>query len=240
MQNFLSSSSARNLKRARRRAAWVVGLVSISCAGFAREAPKIQPVSQITAHGPTLSSASARVRDIAWANGDRDFLMIDKAFGLILLFKNGEPIFIRPALTGANPADRFPSDALTKSDAETKDLRYKVTPAGRFTVTHGYDEIFGETLNINEIQGLDWDLAIHRVARGNHAQYREIRLRPDISADRHISDGCINVAVDTMAALLTFLPNAQKVPIYILPSRDESIPDFFPARRQATPSPHRS
>ena len=52
------------------------------------------------AGGLTLSPTEQRVSLIAYRYGDRSYLMVDKSHGKIILFENGTPILIRPALTG--------------------------------------------------------------------------------------------------------------------------------------------
>jgi len=72
-------------------------------------------------------------------NGDRDFLMVDKALGKIILFENGNATFSAAALTGESTADRLPPGALTEKFAQLSALATKVTPAGRFTVRRSRD-----------------------------------------------------------------------------------------------------
>src|SRR5689334_23307279 len=79
----------------------------------------------------TLSPEAVHVSQIALRNGDRNYLMLDKAHGKIFVFENGAPTFSGAALTGENPADVLSSDAIGKTFAEQKGLKYKVTPAGR-------------------------------------------------------------------------------------------------------------
>src|ERR1700678_3182583 len=53
----------------------------------------------------SLSSAALQVREIAARYGDRDYLMLDKADGAIIVFEHGTPTFRGAALTGENPVD---------------------------------------------------------------------------------------------------------------------------------------
>jgi hypothetical protein len=182
-----------------------------------------------------LSPVERRVSLIAWHNGDRDFLMVDKNRGKIILFENGRPIFSRPALTGESMADRIPADAWTTPWARQIDVKFKVTPAGRFTITRNHDNALGELFDINEMQGRDWTLAIHRVWLGKASERRDARLRSDMDEDKHITNGCVDVDPSTMAFLTRVLPN-RGMPLYILPSNENLISDVFEAgTRRAGP-----
>jgi hypothetical protein len=176
---------------------------------------------------PQLSYAAWRVSQIAARHGDRNFLLIDKAHGQIFLFQNGVPVFSGDALTGASLADRLPSDAMSKSFAQEQDVRYRVTPAGRFTVSPGYDHMLGPTLDINEIRGRDWTIAIHTVVLGARAGYRDARLRSPNDRDKHITEGCINVDADTMRQLARLVPRWGGMPLYILPNDERLITQMF-------------
>ena len=176
---------------------------------------------------PRLSYAAWRVSQIAARHGDRNFLMIDKAHGQIFLFENGVPVFSGAALTGLSLADRLPPDAMSKSFAQEQDARYRVTPAGRFTVSPGYDHALGPTLDINEVKGRDWTIAIHTVVLGARAGYRDARLRSPLDQDKHITEGCINVDADTMRQLARLVPRWGGTPLYILPNDERLIAQLF-------------
>ncbi len=177
--------------------------------------------------GPALSQSARRVSEIAYRNGDRDFFVLDKVKGQIIVFENGKPTFGGAALTGESMADRLEPDAIGKTFAEQKALKYKVTPAGRYTVSTGYDPAYGETLDINEIQGVDWDIAIHRVWLGAPSERRDVRLRTPTGQDKHITYGCIDVDAPTMRRLLQRVPSDDEMPIYILPVDDRLIAQLF-------------
>jgi len=180
--------------------------------------------------GPGLSAEAQRVSQIAERNGDRDFLMLDKAHGKIIAFQQGRPTFSGAALTGENTSDYLAADAFTKSFAEQKGLKYKVTPAGRYTVSVGYDHNYGQTLDVNEVQGTDWDIAIHKVWLGAPAEHRDLRLRSSRDDDKHITYGCIDVDGATMQGLLDRVPGEDRTPIYILPQDATLVARFFPPR----------
>jgi hypothetical protein len=173
-----------------------------------------------------LSPVERRVSLIAWHNGDRDFLMVDKNRGKIILFADGRPIFSRPALTGASMADRIPADAWSTPWSRQIDVKFKVTPAGRFTITRNHDTALGELFDINELQGRDWTIAIHRVWLGKASERRDVRLRSDMDGDKHITNGCIDVDPSTMAQLSRVLPG-RGMPLYILPNNENLISDIF-------------
>jgi L,D-transpeptidase catalytic domain len=179
----------------------------------------------VTPQGPSalLSDAELRVSEVAARNGDRNYLMVDKSRGKLIQFANGVPVFVSPALTGASLADRIPADAYTKTFAEQYDTRFRVTPAGRFTVSHGFDRVVGATLDINEIKGRDWSIAIH--SAGSASRYA--RLRSSLDEDKHITEGCVNVDADTMRRLATLPARHGRIPLYILPMDEHLITQFF-------------
>jgi L,D-transpeptidase-like protein len=176
--------------------------------------------------GLTLSPTEQQVSLIANRNGDRDFLMVDKNRGKIILFGNGRPIYSRPALTGESMADRIPADAWSTPWSQQKSVKFKVTPAGRFTITRNHDSTLGELFDINELQGQDWTIAIHRVWLGKPAERRDARLRSETIDDKHITNGCIDVDPSTMAQLARILPG-RGMPLYILPNNESLIGDLF-------------
>jgi hypothetical protein len=178
--------------------------------------------------GPAMSAEAQRVSDIAIRNGDRDFLVLDKAHGQIIAFQNGRPTFSGAALTGENPSDYLAPDAFSLSFAQQKGLKYKITPAGRYTVSVGFDPHYGQTLDVNEVQGKDWDIAVHKVWLGAPAEHRDLRLRTASYDDKHITYGCIDVDGATMQGLLNRVPNEDKTPIYILPQNEALVTRFFP------------
>ena len=182
-----------------------------------------------------LSPVEQRVSLIAWQNGDRDYLMVDKNRGKIILFANGRPIFSRPALTGESLADRIPADAWSTPWSQQAGVKFKVTPAGRFTITRGHDRRLGELFDVNELQGRDWTIAIHRVWLGKPAERRDARLRSEMEQDKHITNGCIDVEPSTIAQLLRVLPS-RGMPLYILPNDEKLISDVFqPGLRRTVP-----
>ena len=164
-------------------------------------------------------------------NGDQTFVMVDKARGRIILFEHGHAVFGGAALTGESDADNLPKDALTKKFARMNALRYKVTPAGRFTLSRGYEKDYGRLLDINEIHGPDWGIAIHEVYLGIPSEHRDARLRSPEAEDKHITFGCINVAADTMRYLLRELPVKQTTPLYVLPRDTTTTIAWFTPRQ---------
>lgn len=207
------------------------------------DAPSARSAARVSSRprpAPTLSPEARRVSQIASRNGDRDFLMLDKIRGKIIIFKNGGPTFSGSALTGENPADRLPPDAIGKTFAEQKGLKYKVTPAGRYTVSSGYDHQLGEILDVNEIKGKDWDIAIHKVWLGAPAEHRDARLRSPKDRDKHITYGCIDVDESTMRQLLERLPNDDETPLYILPMDQSLVMKIFQPRDAARKTPPNS
>ena len=177
-----------------------------------------------------LSDQEQQVSEIAAGRGDRDYLMIDKSRGQIILFREGRPVLSGPALTGESPLDRLPPGVLAKKFTRHAPLNEKVTPAGRFTVSRGHDRELGPTFDINEIDGKDWGLAIHQVYLGTPSEHRGERLRSTTEADNHITFGCINVTPDMMRRLMSDLPNKRSTPLYILPRDTDRTAAFFGSR----------
>jgi hypothetical protein len=218
------------------RAFAIFNLLALGClAGCADTPDAVAPRATVQApeahrDGPELPAEVQRVSQIADQNGDRDFLILDKARGKIIAFQQGRPTFSGAALTGENPADYLSPDAFTKSFAEQKGLKYKVTPAGRYTMSIGFDHNYGQTLDLNEVQGSDWDISIHRVWLGAPAERRDLRLRSASFDDKHITYGCIDVDGPTMQGLLDRVPSTNRTPIYILPQDVSLIPKFFSPR----------
>ena len=215
-----------------------------ACAGPANDFPSATSSSLAQDAAPdaggVLTPEARRVSQIAWRSGDRDYLMLDKAHGRIIVFQNGRPTFSGAALTGENPSDFLAPDAFSKSFAEQKGLKYKVTPAGRYTVSTGFDKAYGETLDVNEVQGSDWDIAIHRVWLGAPWEHRDLRLRSPAFADKHITYGCIDVDAPTMRGLIERIPDEDSTPLYILPVDDRLIGRLFQqhdtARKSSSPT----
>ena len=201
-------------------------------------APRVADTNEPGA-GPALSSEARRVSQLAQGNGDRDYLMLDKARGKIFVFANNRPVFSGAALTGESPVDYLQPDATQKTFKESVGLKYKVTPAGRYTVSVGFDPAYGDTLDVNEVQGKDWDIAIHRVWLGAPAEHRDARLRSPGTQDKHITYGCIDVDGATMQGLLDRLPDEERTPLYILPQDESLIIKFFQPRsaQRKTTSP---
>src|ERR1019366_1679483 len=175
---------------------------------------------------PALSPAAVRVGMIASGNGDRVFLMVDKAHGRIILFENGRPVFNRAALTGESLADRIPPDGWNKSWSEQDGVKYKVTPAGRFTITRDRDQALGDLFDINELEGKDWVNAIHQGWLGRPSEPRDARLRSTLDQDKHITAGCVDVDPSTIAQLWRLLPS-RGMPLYILPTDESLIAQLF-------------
>ncbi len=169
----------------------------------------------MSAGAPLLSPQAFMVRDIASHRGDRTYLILDKARGVITLVFNGEPVYAGAALTGQYPVDVLPPGLTERSFTTPARLQEKVTPAGRFTLSRVIDHHYGTAFTVNEIRGVDWVIAIHRVALVP-SEHRPERLRSSIASDRQITNGCVNVGLDTIAVLERYL-TGQNIPIYILP-----------------------
>jgi hypothetical protein len=176
---------------------------------------------------PTLTFQEERAGDFAVQNGDSEFLMVDKALGRIILFQNGEPVYSGPALTGQSTADRLPPGMLAEKFAKLSDIDDKVTPAGRFTVSRGNDKLYGTLLDVNEIRGKDWGIAIHQVYLGDPTERRAERLRSPDDNDKHITYGCINVEPQTIRVLLRELPKDHPTALYILPEDEATTSAYF-------------
>jgi len=175
-----------------------------------------------------LSAQARQVSQFAARRGDQDFLMVDKARGRIILFRNGVPIFTDATLTGASTADRFPPGTLDLPFEHALTTIQKVTPAGRLTVVRQYDELYGPLFDINEVRGEDWGIAIHPLYLGLPKERRLDRLRTMTASDNHITFGCINIAPDAIQYLVRQLPEKAAIPLYILPLNERATGEFFP------------
>jgi hypothetical protein len=175
--------------------------------------------------GPQLSDQQRAVSAIAIQNGDRRFLMLDKSRGELLLFVDGQPVFQGAALVGESRADEIPPYLFNKSFSVPAKLAEKVTPAGLYTVRREADAHFGTIFTINEIRGSDWDITIHRVAivPGEH---RPERIRSPNAADRHITNGCVNVERETIGFLERNV-TGPRTSLYILPEDPGRISVLF-------------
>jgi hypothetical protein len=175
---------------------------------------------------PELSDQERTVSEIADGRGDKTYLMIDKLMGEVILFDNGQPIFSGPALTGVSLGDDVPPASLKAAFSQFSRPDYKVTPAGRFTLKRENDPEYGTVFTINEVQGKDWDIAVHRVYLGTPSEHRAERLRSPNAEDRHITYGCINVTKDAIPVLARHL-TGRRIPVYILPTDVTRTLAFF-------------
>jgi hypothetical protein len=179
--------------------------------------------------GPTsLSPAARKVSEVASRKGDRNYLLVDKVRGEIIIFQNGRPVYSGSALTGESRNDDIRPGSLTETFTIHSPIADKVTPAGRYTVSAQPDHYYGETLDINEIQGKDWDIAIHVIFLGFPQEHRDARLRSANGDDKHITYGCIDVSRPTMQRLIALLPDEDATPIYILPRDETRLAKYFP------------
>jgi L,D-transpeptidase catalytic domain len=177
---------------------------------------------------PVLSDQEVEVGQIANAQGDKTFLMVDKALGKIILFENGQPVFAGPALTGQSTADQMPKTELTEKFDTLNAPNTKITPAGRYTVERGYDkEVGGPLFDIHEIRGKDWGIAIHEVYLGIPSEHRDARIMSPREEDKHITFGCINVTPAAIRFLLHELPVKGPTPLYILPEDARQDTAYF-------------
>ena len=178
-----------------------------------REAvPTTSPVVDVT-----LSAQEQQALQIATQKGDPDFIMIDKALGKIIVFHEGKPVWTGAALTGLSPLDSYTAAILALPESHKFATAEKITPAGRFTVRRTQDDEEGTVLELDEVHGNGWYLALHRVWTGIPSERRMQRLQSPEPADKHITFGCINVSTDTMRYLTTHLPKKERTPLYILP-----------------------
>jgi hypothetical protein len=189
----------------------------------------IRPDSAPGTH-PALTPQESQVGRLATGYGDRDFLMVDKALGRIILFQGGSATFSGAALTGQSTLDRLPTGAMTEKFAQLTSLDTKVTPAGRYTVARNTDKNYGPLFDVNEIKGKDWGIAIHKVYLGTPSEHREARLRSPSEDVKHITFGCINVAPETIEVLLRELPASGPIPLYILPEDQAHTTEYFNPR----------
>jgi hypothetical protein len=177
---------------------------------------------------PVLTEQESAANQMATARGDRDFLMVDKALGKIILFQKGQPVFVGPALTGQSLSDQLVAGELGQKFDNLYAVNTKITPAGRFTVQRAYDkELGGDILDVSEIRGKDWGIAIHQVYLGTPSEHRDIRIKSPRTEDKHISFGCINVTQTAIRYLLRELPETGPFPLYILPEDASQTASYF-------------
>ncbi len=182
--------------------------------------------------GPqVLTDQESQVGRMAAASGDRTFLMVDKALGRIILFQNGTATFSAAALTGQSMGDTLPPNAQGESMDALSALDTKVTPAGRYTVVRNFVKEYGQVLDVKEIRGKDWGIAIHRVYLGTPSEHRPARLASPSPEVKHITFGCINVAPTTLDVLLNSLPDTGPTPLYILPEDPTQTTTYFSTAR---------
>jgi hypothetical protein len=183
---------------------------------------------------PELTPRQAEVVATAARNGDHDFLMVDKVDAKLIVIHDGKPILAGPALTGASPLDRFPPGILAKDSSYKFTTPDKVTPAGRFTLTWTIDpELGGKVLEINEVHGKDWWIAIHRVYLGIPAEHRKERLYSGDPEQGHITFGCINVTPVAMDFLIKLIPWGAKPVVYVLPRDQTATETYFTPKGSA-------
>ncbi len=146
-----------------------------------------------------------------------NFIMIDKRLGKIIVFQDGKPVWAGAALTGESPLDSYSSAILALPESHKFTAEEKITPAGRFTVKRAGDDEEGTVLELVEVHGKGWYLALHRVWTGVPSEHRMQRLESPDATVRHITFGCINVSSETMRYLMAHLQKRERTPLYILP-----------------------
>jgi hypothetical protein len=185
----------------------------------------------LPAKPPMLSQQEIEAGRMALGQGDRTFVMVDKARGKIILFKDGQPVFAGPALTGQSTADQMPKTELGEKFDTLNAPNTKITPAGRYTVERGFDpEVGGPLFDIHEIRGRDWGIAIHQLYLGIPSEHRDARILSPSVEDKHITYGCINVEAATLHLLMHELPPKGPIPLYILPEDVSQTAAYFSPR----------
>jgi hypothetical protein len=180
---------------------------------------------------PVLSEQETVAGQMAVGQGDRTFVMVDKARGKIILFESGQPVFAGPALTGESNADQMPKTELGEKFDTLNAPNTKITPAGRYTVQRGFDpEVGGPLFDIHEIRGKDWGIAIHQLYLGIPSEHRDARILSPSEEDKHITFGCINVQTTTLHLLMHELPVKGPIPLYILPEDASQTAAFLTSR----------
>jgi hypothetical protein len=176
-----------------------------------------------------LTQQERGVGDFAARKGDTTFLMVDKLRGRIILFEHGQPLYSGAALTGHSLADALPAKAEGKTFDDLSSLSTKVTPAGRYSVRRHPDPSYGTVFDVNEVKGLDWGIAIHKVYLGTPSEHRAERIRSPSADVKHITYGCINVTPEFLRLLMHELPDGGVTPLYILPIDETLTASYFSA-----------
>ena len=170
----------------------------------------------------TLTGQELEVSLIASTYGDRDYLMVDKPMGRIILVKDGIPVFMGSALTGQSTAGSIARGGGVR-EIRTTDGAEGQSHAGRSVYRlSGLRSAYGHLFDINQIQGKDWAIAIHQVYLGIPAEHRAERLASPNESDKHITFGCINVSPDAIQVLMRELPKDHPTVLYVLP-QDETM-----------------
>jgi hypothetical protein len=176
-----------------------------------------------------LTWQESSVSEFAARRGDSTFLMVDKRRGKIILFELGQPLYSGPALTGQSLTDALPTKAEGKTFDDLSSLPTKVTPAGRFSVRRHADPSYGTVFDVNEVKGVDWGIAIHKVYLGTPSEHRAERIRSPSADVKHITYGCINVTPEFLRLLTRELPDGSVTPLYVLPVDETMTAAYFSA-----------
>ena len=203
---------------------WCLALLA-ACAGPTDEAPSLlgSRPEPSAANLAGLTPEAREVSQIADRNGGPG-LPLARQGAWPDLHVRERPADLQRRCPDRRKPGRFPGTRCVQQVVHrAKGPEVQIHPAGRYTVSIGYDNSYGETLDVNEVQGKDWDIAIHRVWLGAPSEHRDVRLRTPSFADKHITYGCIDVDGPTMSQLLERVPDDEKTPLYILPQDDRLI-----------------
>jgi len=156
-------------------------------------------------------------------NGDKPFIIVDKAAAVVAVFDaKGKLLGSDAALVGSAEGD---NSAPGVGDRELSDIPMedRTTPAGRFIGG------FGPAAGAQEVLWVDYDNAIslHPVITSNPTEKRLDRLKSKTPDDNRITHGCINVPTRFYSKIVR--PAFAKDPgvFYILPDSKPLI-EVFP------------
>ena len=173
-----------------------------------------------------LTAHEKKIANIAFLNHDRNFIMVDKLRGRLIVFEDCKPTFTAHILTGASLADTIPERTFHLSLEEHRRAD-KVTPAGFFTVSRDDNE-HGGTLKFNEITEAVWLEAIHVCTNPARCSALDSQEKDNAQGkNSHVTTGCVDVSPETMDYLLRWTQDSIKTDLYVMPEDPGKISDYF-------------
>jgi hypothetical protein len=168
-------------------------------------------------------------------NGERPFIVIDKATAEVLLFDaDGLLLGVTPALLGIAKGDDSTPGVGYKELSEIGPAE-KTTPAGRFLAK------IGPAKGDQTVLWVDFEtsVALHAVVTKNPKEHRLERLQSPTPKDNRITFGCINVPAPFFQDVVRPIFGEAGGMVYIMPESKFLI-EVFPAFHLFAPPIQRS